>query len=64
MNNLKNKCRGELEELKKQCRRTSFVIGKHVNYIDYMEVNKLYNEIEKKLDILSLLTDKMTSFQE
>lgn len=64
MNNLKNRCQKELKELKEQCKKTSFIIGKHVNYIDYMEVNKLYYEIKEKLDILLSLTDKMNNFQE
>lgn len=60
--NLKNRCQDELKELKEQCRKTTFVIGKYLKYIDYMEVNRLCSEIEQKLDVLLMLSDKMENF--
>ena len=64
MNNLKNRCQKELKEMKEQCRKTTFIMGKYLKYTDYIEVNKLYYEIEEKLDVLLSLTDKMNNFQE
>lgn len=62
MKDLKNRCQNELKELKEQCKKTAFVIGKYLKHIDYMEANRLCSEIEQKLDALLILSDKMENF--